>query len=59
VFGAGRIAWGSNFPAAEGSLTALLATARSVLASLPAADQATIFSGTAAQVYPALMGTRS
>jgi predicted TIM-barrel fold metal-dependent hydrolase len=59
VFGAGRIAWGSNFPAAEGSLPELLATARSVLASRPAAAQATIVSGTAAQVYPALTGVRS
>jgi predicted TIM-barrel fold metal-dependent hydrolase len=54
VFGAGRIAWGSNFPAAEGALPTLVATARDVLAGLPAHDQAMIFAGTAAAVYPAL-----
>jgi L-fuconolactonase len=54
VFGAGRIAWGSNFPAAEGALPTLLATARDVLAGLPVHDQAMIFGGTAATVYPSL-----
>lgn len=54
VYGAGRIAWGSNFPAAEGALSALLATARDVLHALPESDQARIFGGTAAQLYPAL-----
>jgi L-fuconolactonase len=58
-FGAGRIAWGSNFPAAEGSLPELLATAKTVLSSLSEADQSLIFSGTAVQVYPALAGVRS
>jgi L-fuconolactonase len=59
VFGAQRIAWGSNFPAAEGSLTALAATARNVLSTLPPADQALIFGGTAAIIYPALSGTQA
>ena len=54
TFGARRIAWGSNFPAAEGSLTALLDTAREALAALSPADQAMIFSGTAAAIYPNL-----
>ncbi|HEY0199800.1 MAG TPA: amidohydrolase family protein [Rhodanobacter sp.] len=54
VFGADRIAWGSNFPAAEGSLSTLLETARTVLASLPDAEQAMIFGGTAERIYPAL-----
>jgi predicted TIM-barrel fold metal-dependent hydrolase len=54
AFGADRIAWGSNFPAAEGSLTDLLATARDVLSALPDADRAQIFSGTARRIYPAL-----
>jgi L-fuconolactonase len=54
VFGAQRIAWGSNFPAAEGSLDELLATARSVLETLPEAEQVLIFGGTAEIVYPAL-----
>ncbi|HEY4144775.1 amidohydrolase family protein [Pinirhizobacter sp.] len=54
VFGSGRIAWGSNFPAAEGALPTLVANARQSLAGLPAHDQAMIFAGTAASVYPAL-----
>ena len=54
VYGANRIAWGSNFPAAEGSLPELLASARAVLSVLPAAQQALIFSGTAEILYPAL-----
>ena len=54
VYGAGRIAWGSNFPAAEGALPDLLATARDVLRGLPEADQTSIFSGTAMRIYPAL-----
>lgn len=56
-FGADRIAWGSNFPAAEGSLTDLLAEARAALADLPQKDQAAIFSGTIAGLYPALRET--
>ena len=54
TFGAARIAWGSNFPAAEGSLGDLLATAREVLSSLPQDQQAMIFGGTVARIYPAL-----
>jgi L-fuconolactonase len=54
VFGAERIAWGSNFPAAEGSLPELLKTARSVLNLLSERDEALIFGGTAETIYPAL-----
>lgn len=54
VYGAHRIAWGSNFPAAEGSLPELLVSAREVLNILPAAQQALILSGTAEILYPAL-----
>jgi L-fuconolactonase len=54
TFGAGRIAWGSNFPAAEGALPTLVATAHEALSSLSPDDQAMIFSGTAATIYPAL-----
>jgi len=53
-FGAPRIAWGSNFPASEGTLPALLADARAALASLPDSDRAWIFSGTARSLYPGL-----
>ncbi|MBE1161752.1 amidohydrolase family protein [Dyella acidiphila] len=56
TFGAERIAWGSNFPAAEGSLQTLAATAREVLSSLPESEQAMIFGGTVARIYPALAG---
>ena len=59
VFGANRIAWGSNFPAAEGTLPELLATAREVLSVLPPAQQSLIFAGTAEIVYPALAAVRS
>jgi predicted TIM-barrel fold metal-dependent hydrolase len=52
-FGAPRIAWGSNFPASEGTLSALLAEARSALASLAEPDRGWIFSGTARSLYPA------
>jgi predicted TIM-barrel fold metal-dependent hydrolase len=58
VFGADRIAWGSNFPAAAGSLPDLLATACEVLTSLPPAQQGMIFAGTAEIIYPALVAVR-
>jgi len=51
-FGAPRIAWGSNFPASEGTLPVLLAEARSALASLPEQDLGWILSGTARSLYP-------
>lgn len=54
VFGAGRIAWGSNFPASAGSLASLLGEARAATAELTPAEQAAIFSGTARALYPAL-----
>ena len=54
AFGANRIAWGSNFPAAKGRLAELLATARAVLSALAPAEQVMIFGGTAEIVYPAL-----
>lgn len=54
AFGAGRIAWGSNFPAHEGPLARLTDEAKHALASLSAADRASIFSGTARRLYPAL-----
>jgi len=54
AFGAHRIAWGSNFPAAEGTLPQLLADARNSLAMLPADARDAIFGGTARAVYPVL-----
>ncbi len=53
-FGAQRIFWGSNFPAAEGSLASLLALARENFATLSADEQDWIFSKTALSLYPAL-----
>jgi predicted TIM-barrel fold metal-dependent hydrolase len=54
TFGSNRIAWGSNYPAVEGTLPELVAMARATLAILPAADQDNIFWRTAATLYPAL-----
>lgn len=53
-FGADRILWGSNFPAAEGRLTALLDEAKAGLAVLPGADRAKILAGSARRLYPSL-----
>jgi len=55
AFGAGRIAWGSNLPAAEQSLPELLALAEEVLAGLPEHDRQEIFAGTARRLYPGLL----
>jgi predicted TIM-barrel fold metal-dependent hydrolase len=54
AFGASRLAWGSNYPSSEGSLSDLLALATSALTCLPASDQEWIFSKTAQTLYPAL-----
>ena len=54
AFGASRLAWGSNFPSSEGSLSELLALATSTLKCLPASDQEWIFAKTAQSLYPAL-----
>jgi len=55
-FGAPRIAWGSNYPASEGTLAGLLADARAALAALSQPDRDWIFSRTAQSLYPALAG---
>ncbi|MCR6489213.1 amidohydrolase [Amycolatopsis sp. OK19-0408] len=55
-FGAGRIAWGSNLPAAEQSLPELVALAQDVLAEVPEAERREIFAGTARRLYPGLPG---
>jgi predicted TIM-barrel fold metal-dependent hydrolase len=54
VFGASRIAWGSNFPASERSLPELLALAQGALGFLAETDREWIFSRTAQALYPAL-----
>jgi len=53
-FGANRVCWGSNFPAAKPPLPELIAMARKALAFLPQADQDWIFYKTARSLYPAL-----
>lgn len=57
AFGAERIAWGSNFPAAKESLPELVRMAKAALSGLPTNQQATIFAGTAASLYPGLKAT--
>lgn len=54
AFGASRLAWGSNYPSSEGSLSELLALATSSLKGLSASDQDWIFAKTAQSLYPAL-----
>jgi len=53
-FGANRIAWGSNFPAARQPLPELVALARETLGFLPQQDRDWIFEKTALTLYPAL-----
>jgi len=53
-FGADRIAWGSNFPAARQALPELVALARDSLGFLPPQDRDWIFEKTALSLYPAL-----
>jgi L-fuconolactonase len=53
-FGAGRICWGSNFPAADPPLPELIEMARKALSFLPKPDQDQIFYKTALTLYPAL-----
>ncbi len=54
AFGAGRMAWGSNFPTSPGALSEILATAQAGLASLGEEDRSWIFGKTAQHLYPAL-----
>ena len=53
-FGASRICWGSNFPAAKPPLPELIEMARKALDFLPQDDQDQIFYKTALALYPAL-----
>ena len=54
AFGADRMAFGSNLPANEGPMRALITEAKEGLASLSPADQAKMFAGTAKTLYPSL-----
>ncbi len=53
-FGANRIAFGSNYPASEGTLKQIVDRARENLKSLSVADQNWILGGTAEILYPKL-----
>jgi predicted TIM-barrel fold metal-dependent hydrolase len=53
-FGAKRLAWGSNYPASDGTLADLLKIAREGIACLPQSDQDWILGKTALGLYPAL-----
>ncbi|KXF54617.1 amidohydrolase [Rhodococcus sp. SC4] len=54
AFGANRIAWGSNLPAAEQSLPELVALVQEVLADVSEPERREIFAGTARRLYPSL-----
>lgn len=54
AFGANRIAWGSNYPASEGSLPKLLEDAEDVLGFLDEESRAWIFGKTSAKLYPSI-----
>jgi predicted TIM-barrel fold metal-dependent hydrolase len=54
TFGASRIAWGSNFPNSEGTVSEILSAARRAFAFAKASDQEWIFGKTALALYPAL-----
>jgi predicted TIM-barrel fold metal-dependent hydrolase len=54
AFGAGRIAFGSNLPANEGTMSSLVAQGKECLACLSQADQEMIWGGTAKTLYPVL-----
>jgi predicted TIM-barrel fold metal-dependent hydrolase len=56
AFGASRIVWGSNLPAAEQSRPELVALAELVLDGLPQTQRQDIFAGTARRLYPDLAG---
>ena len=53
-FDASRIAWGSNYPASEGTLKEIVKEAKSTLAVLPQQDQEWILGRTAQSLYPTL-----
>ena len=54
TFGANRIAWGSNFPATEGTLAEILGKAQQALSFASASDREWIFGKTALTLYPGL-----
>jgi predicted TIM-barrel fold metal-dependent hydrolase len=55
-FGSDRLAWGSNYPNAVGTMTQLLDAARAATSTLDPKDQANILGHTALRLYPSLEG---
>jgi L-fuconolactonase len=55
-FGASQIAWGSNYPASEGTLPELLRVCQTALSMLSVEDRDWIFCTTALSLYPVLAG---
>lgn len=53
-FGAGRLAWGSNFPASAGSLSDLREAAENAISGFTEPERASFLGGTAARIYPRL-----
>ncbi|RWR28012.1 amidohydrolase [Sinirhodobacter populi] len=54
-YGAGRLAWGSNFPANDGTLKDLVDQGHRCFAALSEDDRAAIWAGTAEKLYPQLL----
>ncbi len=54
VFGASRIAWGSNFPTSGASLSEIVSESKRALAFLTAEERDWIFRRTAERLYPSL-----
>jgi predicted TIM-barrel fold metal-dependent hydrolase len=54
VFGANRIAWGSNLPSTKGTMTSILADTREACRTVSDADREWIFGKTAQHLYPVL-----
>ncbi len=54
VFGADRIAWGSNYLSAPGTLSEIIASAKAACVGLSDDDRSWIFARTAQRLYPAL-----
>jgi L-fuconolactonase len=53
-FGSDRIAWGSNYPANEGTLSSLVSLLEEATAGLGDTDASNVYSGTALKLYPKL-----
>ena len=54
AYGANRIAWGSNFPATEGTLKEILGKAQRAWSFANASDRDWVFGKTALELYPSL-----